>query len=211
MAEIVLHYFPLHARAELIRMILHYLNVPFQDHIVQFQEWPELKASGLCEFGQMPCLEMDGLKLVQSNAICRYLAHKYELYPSGLREIYLTESLCDLREDLYVALLDFFKKKDFEGMDKWATENLPEKLKLIEKRLELNDNGNSWFISDKPTLADFVVFEFLYDYLLSKEKAPKFQQLLTESAPKLKAFADRFIESSQTLKAYLESREDKVF
>jgi glutathione S-transferase len=44
-----------------------------------------LKADGRLLFGQVPMLEIDGLELVQSQAIIRYLARKHSLSGSTPR------------------------------------------------------------------------------------------------------------------------------
>ena len=37
-------------------------------------------------FGQAPCLEIDGMKIVQSGSILRYLAKRYQLNGSNIEE-----------------------------------------------------------------------------------------------------------------------------
>mgnify|MGYP001049660934 FL=1 len=209
--DITLHYFDVHAKGEAIRMMFHYIGVAFNDHKIDFDEWPAVKASGLCEFKQLPCLEIEGQKLVQSNSILRYLCRKYDLYSTDPFKAYLIESVCDLKEDLYKSLYKYFADKDFEGMDNWVSETLPQKLELLENRLKQNKDGKGWFVGEKVTMADVQVFQFLYDYMLSPLKKPKFEHVLSGSAPSLKEFANRFIESSESLRSYLESREDKIF
>lgn len=76
-----LTYFPLNARAELIRWVFHFKGIEFEDHILQDGQWAPLKASGFAEFGALPALDIDGLRLVQSLSIARYVAEKYDLFP----------------------------------------------------------------------------------------------------------------------------------
>ena len=47
------------------------------------EELLNFKQKGDSITGQVPYLEIDGLKLVQTLAICRYLATKYALYGNG--------------------------------------------------------------------------------------------------------------------------------
>ncbi len=44
MVHYKLIYFNVRGRAELARLILHYAQVPFEDHRVEGAQWPQLKA-----------------------------------------------------------------------------------------------------------------------------------------------------------------------
>lgn len=66
-------YFPIRGRAEPIRLCLHDQGIAFEDNIVEFADWPAMKAekcaSGELCFGQIPVLEDSDLKcsIVQSD------------------------------------------------------------------------------------------------------------------------------------------------
>ena len=76
---IALHYFPLRARAEPLKMILGHLGIPYENRLVAFDAWPELKASGKVPAGktgnvQLPALELeDGTFMAESMDIAKYL------------------------------------------------------------------------------------------------------------------------------------------
>lgn len=38
-------YFPIRARGEPIRLILHYAGIPFEDDIIELKDWPARKTS----------------------------------------------------------------------------------------------------------------------------------------------------------------------
>ena len=67
-----LHYFELYARAEPIRMMFNKAGIPFEDNRVTGDAWMELKPT--LEFGQVPCLEVNGTKMYQSIALYNYVA-----------------------------------------------------------------------------------------------------------------------------------------
>lgn len=205
MAGITLYYFDLYARGELIRMIFTYHGVEFTDHRVAFAEWPELSASGLAEFGNLPVLEIDGLKLVESRSIARYLCQKFGYYPSDFTDIYWVESVCDLKEDIFTAVAKAIWTKDPETIAKVYSEDIPWWLQKIEARLIRNNGGDGWFVGNSITRADFEIFELLWDGLLRPGLNEKFGGLLM-ATPKLDAFVKRFLETSQRLRDYLESR-----
>jgi glutathione S-transferase len=99
MAGISLIYFPYYGRAETTRQMLKSKGVDFTDNIVTSEQWPAEKASGRFAFGQMPLLEIDGHSLVTRQAIERYVARKYGLYPADPYQAYLVESVIDLKID----------------------------------------------------------------------------------------------------------------
>ncbi|CBK22582.2 uncharacterized protein [Blastocystis hominis] len=65
----------------LIRLALDLARVPYVDHTIQLADWPSIKSKGLAEgslpFGQLPLLKINGLNLIQSTSILRYLSRKY--------------------------------------------------------------------------------------------------------------------------------------
>jgi glutathione S-transferase len=206
MAGITLTYFPLYARAEVIRQILKSKGVDFTDKVVTFEQWPAEKASGVYEFKQMPLLEIDGHRLVTSQAIERYVAVKYGLYPADPYQAYLVESVIDLKNDQFQKFAQFkFVLKDEEALANWASTTFLENLKLIEARLVANGGGDGFIVGDSATWADYAIFQLLHEsfYLPSNEQhKPHFEA----ATPKLKAFADRFLANDANLQAYIASR-----
>ena len=78
MSNVVLTYFPMSGRAEGIKVALNLAGIPFTFKPVQ--NWPEEKVeglkSGVLPFGQVPLLEIDGMNIVQSMAILKYISRK---------------------------------------------------------------------------------------------------------------------------------------
>ncbi|KAH7693909.1 CRE-GST-36 protein [Aphelenchoides avenae] len=75
-----LHYFSLRARGEPIRLLLHYLDQPFEDVTFSFQEWASIKPT--MPLRQVPVLEVtlpngQTVKISQTTAILRYVAKKH--------------------------------------------------------------------------------------------------------------------------------------
>ncbi|XP_073937785.1 glutathione S-transferase A1-like isoform X2 [Castor canadensis] len=109
----VLHYFSGRGRMQSIRMerLLPAAGVEFEE---KFRESPEdvekLKNDGWSlMFQQVPMVEMDGMKLVQTTAILSYIATKYDLYGKDMKERALidmyAEGLVDLLEMIWSPLL----------------------------------------------------------------------------------------------------------
>ena len=78
MSDIVLHYFGSKARAESIKLALYLAHVPYKFEAVT--DWPKMKEEGLksgsLPFGQVPMLHIDGMDLVQTESILRYISMK---------------------------------------------------------------------------------------------------------------------------------------
>ncbi|XP_077869351.1 glutathione S-transferase 3-like [Saccoglossus kowalevskii] len=73
--------------SESIRIIMAATGIEFQETFLQNKEQFEtLRKAGDLLFMQVPLLEIDGMKLVQTNAIIRYIARKYDMYGKTLEE-----------------------------------------------------------------------------------------------------------------------------
>lgn len=111
-----LYYFDLYGTAEVIRMILNYKGVSFVDQRLDLSDWDNLIARGFSEFDDLPVLEIDGLKMVEYNAIYRYLAKKYGLYPDSTIEAYLIDSLLEFKNEIYSEYSQYVLEKNTEQL-----------------------------------------------------------------------------------------------
>jgi len=94
MQNIKLYYFDLQAKGEIIRLILHYGGVPFEDIRIDFtQGWAEVKNDKKWKYGQIPIVEIDGKILAQSQTIARYFCQKLGYYPTDLDQATQVEEL----------------------------------------------------------------------------------------------------------------------
>lgn len=55
-------------------------QIEYKERTLTKELLAELRAKGDLLFQQVPLLEIDGLKLVQSSSILRYLARKHNMY-----------------------------------------------------------------------------------------------------------------------------------
>lgn len=123
-----LYYFDVRGRAEPIRLLFHYGNIPFNDVRIQRQEWRVKKQ---CEyisnnmlikeliqtfiafpFGQLPVLEIDGqIQLAQSYAIARFVATKIGLAGKNDIESAQIDSVADLYKEFIEASAPYLHRK----------------------------------------------------------------------------------------------------
>uniref|UniRef100_A0AC35TGB8 Glutathione S-transferase n=1 Tax=Rhabditophanes sp. KR3021 TaxID=114890 RepID=A0AC35TGB8_9BILA len=66
-----------HGRGEVTRLLFTYARQAFEEATFTNEEWPALKAQQ--PYGQLPVLEVDGVKIAQSRAIERFLARRFNL------------------------------------------------------------------------------------------------------------------------------------
>ena len=208
--NIKLHYLDVYGRAEIIRIILHYNKVPFEDIRYSFPEWIEKKSN--FKFNQIPILEIDGKQLSQSNSIARYLAQLYGQYPTDPAEIYQVESLIDFFGDIHTKLLVWFFEQDPEKktviLEEFLKNTLPGLITPVNNILKQNTTGSGFFIGKSLTLADFAVVNFATRILAHPERLVHTQSIL-DANPELAAYIKEKTEGE--FKEYLSTRRTAPF
>lgn len=182
------YYFPGNGRAANLRAMLTYSNANWENILVQFSEWPELKKTGRFEFGQMPGLEINGKMYSQTIAIEILLARKLELMGSNAEEEYQIISLIASREDIGPKLRPLMfpneeeKTRKDEILKNVIEVDLPFFLTIFEKRFETT--GGKYFIGGKISLADFFIATTFKSFMKIASEA------VTKYAPKLAAHVE---------------------
>ncbi|KAI4470748.1 glutathione s-transferase [Holotrichia oblita] len=99
--NIKLIYYNSRGFGEVIRVLLKYGNIDFEDERIEYAEWPKIKPE--MPFGQLPVYEEDGKRMAQSNAIARHIAKKVNLHGKSDWE--------DLEIDAIIGAIEDFKIK----------------------------------------------------------------------------------------------------
>nr|XP_031290392.1 glutathione S-transferase A1 isoform X1 [Camelus dromedarius] len=157
-------------------------------------------------FQQVPMVEIDGMKLVQTRAILNYIASKYNLYGRDIKERALmtlvtlsiridmyTEGVCDLGEMIMLLPLCPPAEKDTklaQIREKTTNRYLP----AFEKVLK--SHGQEYLVGNRLSRADVHLVELLY-YV--EEVDPS----LLASFPLLKALKSR-VSNLPTVKKFLQ-------
>ena len=151
-----LTYFDIYGRGETIRLLLTHAKVEFEDNLISREQLPELKSTGVLEFGQVPLLQKDGLNLVQSLSILRYLGTQLGYYPADAEQAYFVDVTLEGIEDF---IGKFFRPVFEQDAEKKAAyiqqlvEHVPKTVGMIQHRLSNNESklhvvGNTTTIAD---------------------------------------------------------------
>ena len=198
--EIELYYFRGRGRAESIRIILNYLNLSYQDIFIDTHEaMTTLRTNQFSPFGQVPILHVDALYLVQTPAIFRYLARKFDLYGKNDRERYrcdvLTAAALDWQTNYFKAIFNTTYAEEYNNTI--AAKHLTIFTQLLQQ------STTSYFVSTAPTFADLLIFELLLNHL-------DMDVNLLDAYPQLIAFTEK-LKMVPQLEAYLKSQRRQPF
>ncbi|XP_010887258.2 glutathione S-transferase, alpha tandem duplicate 1 isoform X1 [Esox lucius] len=182
--KVVLTYFNGRGKMESIRWLLAVAGVEFEEvNLTKREEYLKLLSDGELMYEQVPLVEIDGMKLVQTKAILSYIAAKYHLYGKDLKERVMidmyAEGLRDLMEMIMVLpfLSPDAKKTKLDEIKSKATSRY---LPVFEKALA----GSQYLVGNQLSCADVHLVEAT---LMLEEKFPT---ILSEF-PALKAFQAR--------------------
>ncbi|KAM5256095.1 glutathione S-transferase alpha-3-like [Ctenodactylus gundi] len=160
----VLHYFNGRGRMETTRWLLGAAGVEFDEQYLRTKEdLSKLRNDGSLMFQQVPMVEIDGLKLVQTRAIHNYIANKYNLYGKDVKERALidmySEGIADLHEMvLYYPYHPPTEKEASLAQIKEKARN--RYLPAFEKVLK--SHGQNYLVGNKLSKADIQLVELLY-------------------------------------------------
>ncbi|KAJ8022535.1 S-crystallin SL11 [Holothuria leucospilota] len=204
-------YFNLRVQAEPIRYMFHLAGVDFEDKRVTEDEWKEFKSKpGL---GQLPILEVDGKELPQSGAIYRYVAREHGFYPSSSWDRAKVDVVIETVGDFDPEMRKFFSERDpakkTEVIKHFEEEGSVKHANNMEKLLKENNGGTGWFVGDKITLADVIVFYMWYDLVPSLLGIEPGTFDLKENKL-LESFIKRF-QSEPSISEWLEKRPQTPF
>ncbi|KAM7404603.1 hypothetical protein PAMP_011936 [Pampus punctatissimus] len=195
-----LFYWDIRGLAQPVRLLLEYTGTKYEDKFYVCGEAPNFDKScwfdekyklGM-DFPNLPYLEDGDRKIVQSNAIMRYIARKHNM--CGETE---DEKVCvDIMENQAMDFRNGFVMmcySDFDKIKPGYLERLPGTLKQFSDFL----GDRTWFAGDKITHVDFIMYELLDQHRM-------FQPTCLDDFKNLKDLLDRF-EALEKIAAYMKS------
>ncbi|KAI4875786.1 hypothetical protein NFI96_018330 [Prochilodus magdalenae] len=182
--KVVLYYFNGRGKMESIRWLLTVAGVEFEEvFFTERAQYEKLVNDGSLLFHQVPMVEIDGMKLVQTKAILNYIAGKYNLYGKDLKErawidIY-AEGARDMMDMIRLLSVTPPDKKQ-EKIDSLEVKAKVRSLPAFEKAL----TGSQFLVGAQLSCADVSLFEAS---LMLEELFPT----ILSSFPNIQAFQKR--------------------
>ncbi|XP_069462207.1 glutathione S-transferase-like isoform X2 [Ambystoma mexicanum] len=179
------------------------LPLEFEEEFLETrQDLLKLLKDGVLLFQQVPMVEMDGMKLVQTRAILSYIAAKYNLYGKNLQERVLIDMFVGGTSDLMelVIMLPFLSADDHEMRLKLMWEKATTRYFPVYEKV-LKDHGQNFLVGNQLSFADvhlletllsveetfptvLVNFPILQAYKLQTSRIPTIQKYLSGSQRK---------------------------
>lgn len=155
--KVVLHYFNGRGKMESIRWLLTVAEVEFDEVYLRTREdFEKLLRDGDLMFEQVPLVEIDGMKLIQSNAILHYIAGKYNMLGKDLKERVMIEMYCDGLMDLMEMMMKLpFLQDTTADKENILTKAKNRYLPVFEKALA----ETVYLVGGKLSLADVMLTE----------------------------------------------------
>ena len=201
-----LTYFNGRGLGEQIRFMLAETGRQYEERTVTTSLLKQLRENGELFFKQLPLLEIDGLKLVQSGAIMKYLARKHDMYGSNAIEAYQCDMIADGLADFRKSFTSFdnfrLRKKDEAGYVAQVSLLLPKYLKPLEEMLKANNGGEKrgYLLGEKIAYTDVSLVEVL------EHVNEMFPGVLERDYPYLGSFRERMLECPGLKAHYLSGK-----
>ncbi|KAM3934493.1 glutathione S-transferase Mu 1-like [Leptodactylus fuscus] len=201
----ILGYWDIRGLAHTIRLLLEYTGTPYEEKRYvegdapdyDKSQWLDEKEKLGLDFPNLPYLLDGDVKLTQSNTILRYIASKHGLCGNTENEknfVSLFENeLMDFR--MQIALLSY--NPEFEKLRGPYLEKLPNTLARYSRFL----GERHWFVGNKITLADFLIYDALDQHQI-------LDPTCLQNFKNLQDFLARF-EALPAIAAYLKSPQYK--
>ncbi|XP_009083122.1 PREDICTED: glutathione S-transferase isoform X1 [Acanthisitta chloris] len=196
-----LHYTKGRGRMESIRWLLAAAGVEFEEEFIETKEDLEKLHNGesgnFLLFQQVPMVEIDGMRMVQTRAILSYIAGKYNLYGKDLKERAWIDMYVEGTTDLMGMIMYHpFQPADAKAknlaliIERATTRYFP----VYEKALKAH--GQDYLVGNKLSWADIHLLEAI---LMTEECKPD----ILSAFPLLQAFKGR-ISNIPTIKKFLQ-------
>ena len=162
--RMILHYLPVRARGEPIRMILAYGRIPYDDVIISFENWATAKADKVrFPFGQVPAMTLpSGLNIAQSGAITRYVAKLANIYPEDPERAAKADMIQELGMEMNPInpVLNWFPV-DSDSYNSMHTSYFAAFAGRMEAVVAVLGNDKYFGGDNQPCHADFILFHLL--------------------------------------------------
>ena len=154
-----LYYFNGRGRAEFTRLLLTVGGIKFEETDLNTkEEFLELKPTLL--FGQLPLLKLDGESFVQSGAIARALARKFDLYGKTTADQNKVDCYFEGTRDFYTPFIPIGFTTRFDEVVEKSKPTIEKYLPIYDKLL-LGGGEQDYLVGGSLTIADLGLLEVL--------------------------------------------------
>ena len=160
-------YFPLHARASSMRMLLSHARVEYEDEVISFEEFGKRKSAGEFPNGQVPVFCHEGRVMNESLATLRFLGAIYGYYPEDDALVaWDADATVDYCNEYMGALYKpHMTGEHTDETKKTYAEKIQALCEFFERKLQ--KSGSTFICSSKLTIGDFhlasLVFNFVFN------------------------------------------------
>ncbi|RMC17446.1 hypothetical protein DUI87_06028 [Hirundo rustica rustica] len=193
-----LYYFAGRGKMESIRWLLAAAGVEFEEEFLETRDqYEKLLQAGSLLFQQVPMVEIDGMRMVQTRAILSYIAAKYNLYGKDLKERALIDMYVGGTDDLmgFILMFPFLSAEDKEKQRAILVQKATSRYFPVYEKV-LKEHGQDFLVGNNFSWADVHLLEAI---LMVEEKKSD----VLSGFPQLQAFKAR-ISSIPTIKKFLE-------
>ncbi|XP_003340467.1 glutathione S-transferase-like [Monodelphis domestica] len=192
----ILHYFNGRGRMESIRWLLATAGVEFEEKFFDTKEQLQKLKEDKLLFQQVPMVEIDGMKLVQTRAILHYIAEKYNLLGNNLKDRALIIMYAEGTMDLMELLIIYpFLKPEEQKQKLIEIDNKAKTRYFLAYEKVLRTHGQNFLVGNQMSLADVQLIEAI---LMVEERIPD----VLSGFPLLQAFKTR-MSNVPNIKKYL--------
>ncbi|XP_077018186.1 glutathione S-transferase A4 [Tamandua tetradactyla] len=192
-----LHYPNGRGRMESVRWALAAAGVEFDEEFLETKEQLlKLQNGNHLLFQQVPMVEIDGMKLVQTRSILHYIAEKHHLFGKDLKE----KTLIDMYVEGTLDLLELIIMHPFLKPDDQQKEVVSMTQKAVIRYFPvfekiLKDHGQTFLVGNQLSLADVILLQTI---LALEEKVPN----ILSAFPHLQEFTVK-VSNVPTIKKFL--------
>ncbi|XP_065443861.1 glutathione S-transferase 3-like isoform X2 [Chrysemys picta bellii] len=164
-----LYYFNGRGKMESIRWLLAAAGVEFEEEFLETREqYEKLLQDGYLLFQQVPLVEIDRMKMVQTRAILSYIAAKYNLYGKDLKERAMIDMYVEGTTDLMglIIVCPFLSAENKEKQHAVIIQKATNRYFPVYEKI-LRDQGQSFLVGNQFSWADVHLLEAI---LMVEEK-----------------------------------------
>eukprot|EP00933_Yihiella_yeosuensis_P081143 TRINITY_DN94692_c0_g1_i1.p1 TRINITY_DN94692_c0_g1~~TRINITY_DN94692_c0_g1_i1.p1 ORF type:complete len:236 (-),score=25.74 TRINITY_DN94692_c0_g1_i1:122-796(-) len=193
-----LTYFAGYGLAEQTRWMLAAAGIDWEQvALSRHEQFLEMRSKGELLFGQLPLLEIDGLNIVQSQAMFRYVAQRSGLWGKSLQEAALIDMIAEGIKDCRGPVVSFPFTPDQGQLAAEIPARTSKQLGPLEAQIRNTADGKLGFVASGLSAADVLTAELAEELLNIRGDA-------LNPYPKIAAL-HRQVVSIPSVQAYLRS------